>query len=267
VELRLVTPREPAWDLVSAFLAEHADPVDDLLALADLNPPLGQISTVWMGLQGEALVALAFAFPLWPVRPALGVLAPNLGHERAVILALGQVGPSQGYVICAPAQVPFWASAGMAAVGHEEWQLVLRRADWQPGETGNCRPAMLGELERFYGEHDAGAWHPLQFETGPYVVSEHEGTIVAAAGTHFAYRGLAQVGNVLTAPLQRGRGLAAHTTRAVIESLFAQGHDTISLFVVSSNLAALRVYERLGFQLHRKLAAFEWSRQPAKQAL
>jgi predicted GNAT family acetyltransferase len=139
--------------------------------------------------------------------------------------------------------------------------------DWQSFPRGECRRGHFDELDRFYRAQGAGAWHPLQFETGPYFVYEQDGEIVAAAGTHFAYEGLAQIGNVFTAPASRGKGLAALTTRAVAEALFERGYATLSLFVESTNHTALGVYQRLGFTQHRELAAFEWSSEPFKQAL
>ena len=96
---------------------------------------------------------------------------------------------------------------------------------------------------------------------------EVDGVIVAAAGTHFAYEALAQVGNVLTVPLWRGRGYGAACTAGVVELLVRSGYPVISLFVGTLNEPALRIYERLGFRRHRELACFGWSRLAAKEAL
>ncbi|MFP5502759.1 MAG: GNAT family N-acetyltransferase, partial [Candidatus Sericytochromatia bacterium] len=103
-----------------------------------------------------------------------------------------------------------------------------------------------------------GAWNPVQFETGPYVVAEEDGEVVAAAGTHFRYAALAQLGNVFTAPTHRGRGLARRVTAGVCEALVAMGTPTISLFVAEDNAPAWRVYESLGFTRRRMLDTFRW---------
>lgn len=254
MRLEAATDREA----LARFIAAHADPVDDLLVHADVGPPLGRLTTSWFGREDGEVRAVAFAFPLWPASPALGVKGLTREDEAAAIRALAEVGPPVGYVICAEAQRPLWEAAGRAEAGHREWQMVLDAAGWRPEPRAGVRDASPDELDAFYREHHAGAWHPIQVETGPYVVIERDGRIVAAAGTHFAYAGLAQIGNVLTAPGCRGQGLAALCTAAMVDRLTTLGYPTISLFVAEENAVARRVYERLGFKAHRPLAAFRW---------
>lgn len=105
----------------------------------------------------------------------------------------------------------------------------------------------------FAGHGDApDAFLPAQLPSGIfYGVFDHE-RLIAIAGTHVRsprYR-LAAIGNVFTHPDYRGQGLAALTTRAVVDELFAQGTETIVLNVVQSNRPAVKAYERIGFQVH-----------------
>jgi len=249
-----VRPGEPAWDQVAAFVAA-TDPVDDLLLHADVMSALGSLSTVWLLAADGVTRAVAYSFPLHPARPALGVRGLTASDEAACIAQLQ--GP--GYIICDPAQRPLWASRGQATEGHSEAHMVVRAESLvRRAPHPAVRPAAFAEVDAFYRANDAGAWNPAQFETGPYVVAEADGAIVAAAGSHFAYPGLAQVGNVLTTPGQRGRGWAKACTAAVCEALVAQGHETLSLFVATENAAAMRVYAGLGFETRRELAAFAW---------
>jgi predicted GNAT family acetyltransferase len=137
-------------------------------------------------------------------------------------------------------------------------QMTLDAKAWRPVDTRDVRPARLDELDAFYRAQGAPAWNPVQFETGPYVAIAEGDRLVAAAGTQFAYPGLAQIGNVFTDPAHRGRGHAGRVTAGVVDALVAQGYPTISLFVAESNTGAQRIYERLGFEAYRRLVAFRW---------
>lgn len=256
-----VGPGRPGWSELLAFVARTSDPVEDLLLHADVVSDLGRLSRIWLGRDPAGRpVTVAFAFPLHRERPALGVKGLTAADEAATIAALRASGAwTRGYVICAHAQVPLWASHGQAAAGHDEAQMVVKAADWRPPTPHPAvRPGTLDEVDAFYRRCGAEAWHPAQYWTGPYLVAEEAGAIVAAAGTHFAYPALAQVGNVLTDPAHRGRGWARACTAAVTARLVAQGHATISLFVATGNAPAVRVYERLGYEAIRTLAAFAW---------
>jgi ribosomal protein S18 acetylase RimI-like enzyme len=74
--------------------------------------------------------------------------------------------------------------------------------------------------------------------------------LVAAAGTHlFAPdEGVAAIGNVYTRRDRRGKGLGRAVTSAVLRRL--RHVPTIGLNVRQDNLAAIRVYESLGFVKH-----------------
>lgn len=79
----------------------------------------------------------------------------------------------------------------------------------------------------------------------------YEGTeMIAAAGTHLVSRdeGAAAIGNVYVRRDRRGRGLSRIVTAAVLTKL--RDIETIGLNVRADNVAAMRVYESLGFVKH-----------------
>jgi ribosomal-protein-alanine N-acetyltransferase len=130
----------------------------------------------------------------------------------------------------------------------------LRRA---AGESWPLDPACrratasdLDELQRFYAAHYPdtvlSAW---MLET-PFVGLWQDGGLLSAAGTLVVHRGLGacHVGNFLTHPSARGRGLAGRVAQHLLELLRREGISVFMLGVQTSNLAALRVYERLGFE-------------------
>jgi len=74
--------------------------------------------------------------------------------------------------------------------------------------------------------------------------------LIAAAGTHlFApEEGAAAIGNVYVRRDRRGRGLGRIVTSAVLHRL--RHLKTVGLNVRNDNVAAIRVYESLGFVKH-----------------
>lgn len=253
-----VAPGDPAWPLVEAFVAA-SDPVRDLLVWADVVSSIARLSRIWLAHDGDTPLGVVFAFPLWPTRPSLGVKAQTPALERAMLQALIAEGAlTSGYVITEPAQSSLFAELGTVSGPHQEAQLVLDARQWVPRPLTGVRRAEQDELDAFYRAQGAAAWNPVQFDTGPYFVAEEAGRIVAAAGTHFAYDGLAQLGNVFTDPAHRGHGHAERVTAAVAQALAAAGTPTLSLFVATDNLGARRIYERLGFAALRTLDAFAW---------
>jgi GNAT superfamily N-acetyltransferase len=75
-------------------------------------------------------------------------------------------------------------------------------------------------------------------------------TLVAAAGTHlFApEEGAVAIGNIYTMRDRRGRGLGRVVTSAVLAAV--KDIETVGLNVRADNLAALHLYESLGFVRH-----------------
>ncbi|MGK5441209.1 GNAT family N-acetyltransferase [Micromonospora sp. URMC 105] len=132
----------------------------------------------------------------------------------------------------------------------------LRMALTDPARLGGVVPAgeVLGEadlpaLRALYAVAYPGNWFdPRMLATGRYVGVRADGDLVAVAGVHVwspAYR-VAALGNVTTHPRVRGRGLGAAVVAALCGRLRAEV-DHVVLNVRADNVAAVRLYERLGF--------------------
>ena len=74
-----------------------------------------------------------------------------------------------------------------------------------------------------------------------------DGRIVAKAGTNARGFHWFQIGGVYTLPAYRNKGLAAAAVAHLINTHSAEAHG-FALFVKTANTAALRVYEKLGFE-------------------
>ena len=108
----------------------------------------------------------------------------------------------------------------------------------------------LPQLEALYAYGGGDAFRQRSLELGVfYGVFDHE-CLISVAGTHIVSDNerIAALGNVMTHPACRGRGLATVATNAVCNELLERGIELIGLSVSQSNEAAIRVYEKIGFK-------------------
>jgi len=133
-------------------------------------------------------------------------------------------------------------------------RMVLQRESFQP-VAGECVPLTGDHTEQLTALYACGgenAFDPRQVPGGAFHGVFERGHLVAAAGTHLISPtyGLAAVGNVFTHPNFRGRGCATTATSAVVAELLSRGIRDIVLNVNRKNETAIRIYERLGFELY-----------------
>lgn len=124
-----------------------------------------------------------------------------------------------------------------------------------PGSAMRLSAADVPALKALYGDGEATGESPDFFHasmvTDGVFFGVYEGDrLVAAAGTHLLApeEGAAAVGNIYTMRDRRGRGLGRVVTSAVLEAV--KDIETVGLNVRADNLAALRLYDSLGFVRH-----------------
>jgi ribosomal protein S18 acetylase RimI-like enzyme len=134
----------------------------------------------------------------------------------------------------------------------------FRRPADRPG-VEPLGPAHEEELRELYKEgrdrdEEPDFFMPVQLGDDTFFGVRERGRLVAAGGTHLysATESIGAVGNVYTRRSHRGRGLAAAVVAAIVESLIERRTVTIGLNVRSGNAAAIRLYERLGFEFHAR---------------
>jgi predicted GNAT family acetyltransferase len=105
-------------------------------------------------------------------------------------------------------------------------------------------------LTTLYGDSNAVAFSVAQLESGVFYGILNGDRVVAAAGTHLVSEtyGVGAIGNVYTDPAYRRQGYGGAAVAAVADELAQRGIGDIILNVSQSNHAAIRVYERLGFE-------------------
>lgn len=124
----------------------------------------------------------------------------------------------------------------------------------QPHEFSEVLPASVAMFEEEVGYSPLGDGETgyvrrvsrLIQDRRTYVLTR-DARVIFKADVGAAHGDVCQIQGVWVAPDQRGRGLAAPCMSAVIEDL-RRRWPTVSLYVNSYNLPALRTYHRVGFR-------------------
>jgi GNAT superfamily N-acetyltransferase len=112
-------------------------------------------------------------------------------------------------------------------------------------------PADADRLTAFYERHNPRhVFSPWMLEH-PFIAVVEQGEILAGAGVLALSKrlGWALIGNFLTRPDQRGRGLARRVGETLLAALKRNGIGHAALVTTDDNAAARSVYRGLGFEL------------------
>ena len=206
--------------------------------------------TTWYGLEESAdlrAVALLYAASDLAVLIALG------GGARELVARLAPVLPRRFYahleVGAASALGPAFA---VSPRGLHDRMVLTRPSELDEVDTHEAvtlAASHASELESFYASAYPGNWFDRRMlETGGYRAVQRDGRIVSVAGVHVLSRKyrVAALGNVATNAAFRGRGLGRIVCAALCKDLMALA-DPVGLNVLSSNAAAIALYQQLGF--------------------
>ena len=201
--------------------------IEQLALLYDEPDP-----TVLLALEEEPAAGMA---------ELLREIAPTLPRTLYAHLSPGLVSALAPSLVASTDQVP-----------HHKLGLVdPSRLEGHDAAVDLLGPSDLDEVERFYADAYPGTWfHARMLETGRYVGIRRDGSLVCVAGVHVwspTWR-VATLGNVATLPEARGQGLATAACAQLCRLLLDDGIDVVSLNVRADNDAALRAYEKLGFE-------------------
>lgn len=87
-----------------------------------------------------------------------------------------------------------------------------------------------------------------------------EPTLVAVTGERMRMNDYTEVSAVVTHPEHGGRGYAKQLVAHVANQVIAEGKMPF-LHVAESNLGAIKLYEKLGFKLRRKISFWNYTRR------
>jgi ribosomal protein S18 acetylase RimI-like enzyme len=221
------------------------DPLRNAFALYDLREE-GDRVRCYAATEGGSFVGYLLA---WHGRKYPNVIV--IGTAEAAKILLSRAPPSPCTFMSAPE---------LSASVEAQREITARRLmDFMVVEATSFRTAdtqgavRLGEkdtqaLEALYrgATEEPRAWGQWA-EQGLAYGLRLEGRLVAAAGTHFVSRERSLIGGVYTLSDFRRRGCAAAVTSAVTREAL-QKSDQVGLMVVSTNVPAIGLYDKLGYR-------------------
>lgn len=174
-------------------------------------------------------------------------------HDEAVATRLGLSVWRELYEMRRPLPHPQRADVPTRAfrpgVDDEAWLAVNNRAFATHGEQGGWT---LDTLRLRFDE-------PWFDPDGFRVFDDDDGTLVAFCWTKLHTDEQPVVGEIYVIavdPSAHGRGLGKQLTLAGLDSISDRGVTVANLYVDAGNTAAVGLYERLGFSVHRRRVAF-----------
>jgi ribosomal protein S18 acetylase RimI-like enzyme len=112
-------------------------------------------------------------------------------------------------------------------------------------------PADAEEMADLVERARPGPWRPRTYELGTYLGIRRDGRLAAMAGERLHPPGWTEISAVCTDESYRGQGLATRLVRAVAYNIRSRG-DQVLLHAAASNTNAIRLYEKLGFEVRRE---------------
>jgi ribosomal protein S18 acetylase RimI-like enzyme len=103
-----------------------------------------------------------------------------------------------------------------------------------------------------------GPWRPRTYELGTYLGIRRNGRLVAMAGERLQPTGWTEISAVCTDESYRGQGLAGRLVQAVAYTIRSRG-DKVLLHAAITNTNAIRLYEKLGFEVRRETTFVAYS--------
>ena len=183
----------------------------------------------------------------------IGPLAATLDETPETLADLAELVANRGALILLQAHAPKIPTGCRADLVAEAVQMVatdqLNLPD--PGEVitlgDTDAPDMLALAQLTAPGPFAARTHTL----GRFFGMRVDGRLVAMAGERMHFQGYTEVSGVCTHPDFRGAGLAMRLCAKVIEGIVRRGERPF-LHAFAGNMGAIRVYERLGFQIRQR---------------
>jgi ribosomal protein S18 acetylase RimI-like enzyme len=225
----------------------------NIYSIGDLDPFFWPFTT-WFGLaEGDYIsdVVLLYTSATPPILLAAAV-EPAAGMRR-LLEEVRHLLPAEFYTHITPSLIDiFEPHYAIDLHGpHLKMELTAPDALNAIDTTGVAQiyPADASEVQAFYNASYPGNWFdPRMLDTEMYFGQRIDGRLACIAGIHVyspAER-VAALGNIVTRPDARGKGLATRVTARLCRELLRHV-DHIGLNVKADNAAAIACYRRLGF--------------------
>jgi hypothetical protein len=159
------------------------------------------------------------------------------------ISKLYQKGEVMGIMGFKPDTEPYFKHVGGAQV----YQMVTDKIpEYKAVDYVELKKEDTPEIAELVELTRPGPYAPNVLELGRYVGIKEDGKLIAMAGERIKLDGYTEVSLVCTHPDYRGKGYAKSLSGVIIENIMDSG-DVPFLNVMTQNIAALKLYEKLGF--------------------
>jgi RimJ/RimL family protein N-acetyltransferase len=200
--------------------------------------------TGMVGLNGTG-AAFGIVFERIEVRTIIGQFSPT---EEWVVADLPGAGELHVDCLCADRIRDRLGRRVIAAHELQYYALAQRPAHAPDPRCTRLGKEHLQTITDFFGLHyPQTIFSPWMLERHFLGIIEH-GELVACGGVVAAAEGLSNLGNFLTAPSARGRGLCRAIAATLAHHLFDQGMSQVTLGTTADNPAACRAYKAAGFR-------------------
>jgi ribosomal protein S18 acetylase RimI-like enzyme len=234
-------------DRIEAFL--RRDRELHVYELGDLDPFFWPLTTWWAAMRFDAIAALALLYRGPSIATLLLLERDDVEAARWLLGRISRELPHPFYSHLSPGLAD--ALGDRDRTFHGTYRKMTLRELAEVDTTGVDRlgAADLAALQDLYARAYPGNWFdPRMLDTDEYFGVREAARVIGVAGVHVvsAAAGVAALGNIVTDPSHRRRGIARRTTAALVSSLLRRV-DTIALNVSIDNAPAIRCYRDLGF--------------------
>lgn len=175
-------------------------------------------------------------------------------------LAAALLDPGQAAYTLAPARIATPLAAAVRIRSAQlEWQMLYEgdAATLDPGPARLLTPADLPAMLALAASDEVMVFNADSLHRGHFYGLFVAGELAAMGGVQNRLPGYAEIGSIVTHPAWRRRGYASHIVAALLRHLQAE-QQRIFLCLFQSNVAARRLYEKLGFTLINELTLLHW---------
>lgn len=238
---------------IEAFLRQ--DVFLHLYAIGDLDDHFWPFTT-WYGLEHKGrLQAVALVYSGLSVPTLLAFGADEGRRIASLVQSLVGLLPRQFYAHLSPGLTTILQQIGTVTSHDPHYKMALvHPARLDSVDTSDVQPLSDTDapaLCPFFAQNYPRNWFdPRMLGTGQYFGLSGPDGFLSVAGVHVyseRYR-VAALGNVATHAAHRGEGLASRVVAALCQNL-RRTVDHIGLNVAAGNSAAVRCYQRLGFEI------------------
>jgi ribosomal protein S18 acetylase RimI-like enzyme len=159
------------------------------------------------------------------------------------ISKLFQKGEVMGIMGFKPDTEPYFKFVG----GGDVYQMVTAKIpEYKAVDYVELKKEDTPEIAELVELTKPGPYAPNVLELGTYVGIKENGKLIAMAGERVKPDGFTEVSLVCTHPDYRGKGYAKSLSGVIIENIMDR-RDVPFLNVMAQNIAAIKLYEKLGF--------------------